>query len=348
MSKSSTLTLPGSQRVSCLTEGQEAWAAAQGQTVAEQADNLQQHHDSLRRFLLNEPRGHGDMFGALVVPPSQSQRAVDFGIVFTQGYLKMCGHGSIGTVTALARMGHLRQGQDDVVLDTPAGLVHAHAQWQDASHGRMNERTNGRTSVEYRWCAQHASSGPYMSFDGAQNTAAQCQVTIRNVPACYLGSTTWRDPVTARLVRVELAYGGNAFALVQASDIGVDLLSDVGAVLDSARLQRLSSVGVELREFVNSEQGVALFHLVSKHRLPILLVEFYEPDPASNDGTQSGRKWDQRSVVVFGQGQVDRSPCGTGTCATMVMLCHQRRLQLGHTHHVCGVVGTVFEGTLVE
>ena len=119
-------------------------------------------------------------------------------------------------------------------------------------------------------------------------------------------------------------------------------------MLDSARLQRLRSVGVELREFLNSKQGVALFHPVSKHRLPVSLVEFYEPDPDSNDGAQSGRGWDQRSVVVFGQGQVDRSPCGTGTCATMAMLHHKGRLQLGHTHRVCGVVGTVFEGTLVE
>lgn len=47
---------------------------------------LQSEHDALRRFLLQEPRGHRDMFGAFVGPPSQENASLaDFGVVFADG-----------------------------------------------------------------------------------------------------------------------------------------------------------------------------------------------------------------------------------------------------------------------
>ena len=63
------------------------------------------HHDGLRRLVLFEPRGHGAMCAAFLVPPSDS--AADTGIVFVEplGVVHMCGHGAIAIATMLVETG---------------------------------------------------------------------------------------------------------------------------------------------------------------------------------------------------------------------------------------------------
>lgn len=76
-----------------------------GETVRERRDWLQEHHDDIRRALLHEPRGHGDMYGAVLTPPED--RTADYGVIFmtNSGYSTMCGHGIIALTTALIETG---------------------------------------------------------------------------------------------------------------------------------------------------------------------------------------------------------------------------------------------------
>lgn len=80
-------------------------AAVPGATMAEKRAYLQERLDHVRRMLLFEPRGHKDMFGAFLLPPCRPE--ADAGVVFMDSgsYLNMCGHGSIGVVTALLETG---------------------------------------------------------------------------------------------------------------------------------------------------------------------------------------------------------------------------------------------------
>ena len=98
-----------------------------GASVADQRACARREHDELRTFLCCEPRGHGATYAAYVVP----SRVADVGVVFCSqvGYDDMCGHGTIGVVTALCESGRLPR--DGVVrLETPAGVVSAEPHWQ--------------------------------------------------------------------------------------------------------------------------------------------------------------------------------------------------------------------------
>ena len=71
----------------------------EGNTMIERKNYLAEHYDHFRQALMFEPRGHHDMFGAVVTEPVNPE--ADFGVIFmdTGEYLNMCGHGTIGTVT---------------------------------------------------------------------------------------------------------------------------------------------------------------------------------------------------------------------------------------------------------
>lgn len=251
-----------------------------GETMEEKRRWLAEHADGLRRFLLYEPRGHADMFGAILTPPTNPETR--FGLVFLDcgGYLTMCGHGTIGAVTALAALGWLDEEEEEVLLDTPAGSVR---------------------------CRVHR--------EGEEVKA----ITFRNVPAFYLGPLKWEGQ------RLEIAYGGNLFALVEAREAGVPLAREA--------LPELVRLGMEIRRWVNANHRFQ--HPATGEPLVVELVEFYEEgDPP-------------RNVVVFGEGQVDRSPCGTGTCAKMAFLHACGRLRVGEEYRHLGILGTEFVGRIV-
>ena len=98
-----------------------------GDTVAPQRACARAEHDGLRTLLCREPRGHQAMYAAYVVP----SRVADVGVIFCSqvGYDDMCGHGTIGVVTALLQGGRLPR-RSEVRLETPAGVVTAQPQWQ--------------------------------------------------------------------------------------------------------------------------------------------------------------------------------------------------------------------------
>ncbi|MFQ5815921.1 MAG: proline racemase family protein, partial [Candidatus Hydrothermarchaeaceae archaeon] len=68
----------------------------QGVTSREQREDLKSRVDWLRQLVVAEPRGHADMFGAIVLDEHKAD--TDLGLIFidNDGYLDMCGHGLIG------------------------------------------------------------------------------------------------------------------------------------------------------------------------------------------------------------------------------------------------------------
>ena len=95
----------------------------EGSTVLEKRRYFREHYDHIRTGLLWEPRGHADMYGAIITPSADA----DFNVFFlhNEGYSTMCGHAIIA-LTKLAIERRMVQ-QDKVTFNVPAGKIHAHA-----------------------------------------------------------------------------------------------------------------------------------------------------------------------------------------------------------------------------
>src|SRR6266540_2488351 len=84
-----------------------------------------EHLDHVRRLLVNEPRGHADMYGCFVTEPED--RGADLGVVFfhNAGYSTACGHGTIALVTWAVESGRVAAiaGDVPVNVDVPSGRL---------------------------------------------------------------------------------------------------------------------------------------------------------------------------------------------------------------------------------
>jgi trans-L-3-hydroxyproline dehydratase len=110
-----------------------------GATILDKRAWLQLHRDDLRQFLMNEPRGHADMYGAYLLPPVTP--AADFGVVFihNEGYSDMCGHGIIALGKVLVEMGYVERTSPvtRIGFDAPAGFIEAHVEWDGTRAGAV-------------------------------------------------------------------------------------------------------------------------------------------------------------------------------------------------------------------
>jgi len=104
----------------------------EGQTVLEKRRYFREHYDHLRRGLMWEPRGHADMYGAVLTPSSDA----DFDVFFlhNEGYSTMCGHAIIA-LTKLAVETNLVD-KTELTINVPAGRILARA---SVANGRVVE-----------------------------------------------------------------------------------------------------------------------------------------------------------------------------------------------------------------
>lgn len=104
--------------------------ALPGDTVREQMRYLEAHGDGLRRLLLSEPYGDPHMSVNLVIPPCHPEAEAGYIIMEAMGYPMYSGSNTICTVTAVLESGRLpmREGSQEVVLESPAGLSRITAQ----------------------------------------------------------------------------------------------------------------------------------------------------------------------------------------------------------------------------
>lgn len=253
---------------------------------------LAAEHDNLRRMLMWEPRGHQDMFGAVLLPPSQPDTQLGVVFMHTGGYLTACIHGTIGVIVAAVESGYIPEGQSNhpLKVETPSGIVLARFQ-------------------------RRAGQG--------------LEVTVRNV-ASYVAESNMEVRHNGHCIRADVVYAGSFFAIVQASDIGLRVES--GCIGD------LIQAGVAIRTAINQEKSFT--HPDEPDLAGVDLVEI--TDEPSNPRAHA------RNVVIFGPGQFDRSPCGTGTCARMTLLHRQGKLRLGQEFIHESILGTLFCGRIVE
>jgi trans-L-3-hydroxyproline dehydratase len=162
-------------------------AELEGATILERRRHMREHFDHVRCALMWEPRGHYDLYGAILTPPVSD--GADLGVLFmhNEGYSTMCGHGVIALVTALIDTGALpaRGRETPVTLDTPAGVVRATA--------HLGE--DGRVS--------------YVSFLNVPSYLHARDVTLR-IPG-------------AGEITTDIVFGGAFYAVLPADRLGLDL-----------------------------------------------------------------------------------------------------------------------------
>ena len=107
-----------------------------GKTMAEKLAYAEQHLAWVPGALLLEPRGHKDLYGAILTDPCAEE--ADIGVVFmdNQGFEPMCGHGLIGVAASVLETGLISADSPETSLtvDTAAGLVRARMHQQEG-HG---------------------------------------------------------------------------------------------------------------------------------------------------------------------------------------------------------------------
>ncbi len=130
-------------------------------------------------------------------------------------------------------------------------------------------------------------------------------------------------------VRADMSYGGAFYALVDAADLGVEILPE-----NATTLTRL---GMEIKRAVDRE--IEVVHPDEPELRGIYGTIISEP-PRTADG-------DGRNITIYAEGAVDRSPCGTGTSAKLACLYADGRISRGQPYVHESVIGTTFTGRVL-
>lgn len=154
---------------------------------------LEAHYDWLRRALMREPRGHKDMYGVFVTPPSGPK--FDAGVIYMHGehWRNMCGHGTIGTTMALVATGAFTSAQSPacIRLETTAGAVTAEVAFNDS---------------RVEWCR------------------------FENVPAYVHAQDVAIDLPEIGQVHADIVFGGHFFGIIKWPDPKICICAENGNV----------------------------------------------------------------------------------------------------------------------
>ena len=261
--------------------------------MPEKKEYLEENLDYLRTAIMLEPRGHNDMFGSVMTQPCCPD--ADFGIIFMDGggYLNMCGHGTIGAMTAAIETGVVPAVEPvtHVVMEAPAGIIR----------------------------------GDVTVVDGKAK-----EVSFLNVPAFLYKEGVEVDLPGVGTVKFDISFGGSFFAIIHASQLGLKI--------EPQNAGKLTELAMKLRDIINEK--IEIQHPTLAHIKTVDLVEIYD-EPTHPEATY-------KNVVIFGQGQVDRSPCGTGTSAKLATLHAKGELKVGEKFVYESILGTLFKGEIVE
>jgi proline racemase len=254
--------------------------------------------DHVRAFLINEPRGHADMYGCFVTPADDDGAA--FGLVFfhKDGFSTACGHGTIAAVTWALESGLVAAAAPvtHLAVDVPSGRLAVEAD-VDAD-GRVGE------------------------------------VRFTNV-ASWVAATGIHVDVVGRWWNVDVSFGGAFYASVRAADGSLAVRAE--------DLDELTAVGRAIKRALDKHRAVR--HPDDDRLSGCYGTIWWEDELPTPDQPEHVR---QRNVTVFADGEVDRSPCGSGTSARLALLHHHGLLRTGELLRHEGIVGTAFNARVLS
>ena len=277
----------GGQPVRLIVDGVPPLA---GRTMASKRESLTRQADYVRRMAVLEPRGHADMCAAMLTEPVTT--GSNAGLLFLQrdGFIALSGHSVVGAATIAIERGLVLASGESLTFDTEAGPVQV------------------RARVQPRGEATRVDS---VVFTGVPSFVLDAGRPLR------LGS---RD------LRVDVAFGGVFYAIVDTEAVGVPL--------DVTRLPDLMRIAMEIRDAVKS--GFA--HPADQQTSALGGVMF--------TGAPNDPEAHLRGVTIFAGGSVDRSPCATGTAALMAVLDAMGLLGASDTFVHESITGSLHRGRI--
>ena len=266
-----------------------------GATMFERMQDLEKNSSWLRNMLLFDPRGSVNAAVNLITPPTRDDADLGMIVMESDYFVPMSGSNLICTVTVALETGMIPQnGRETVVrVDTPAGLVEVVA---DCSDGKCR------------------------------------RITFRNVPSFVMHRDRHVEVPGLGTLRVDVAYGGMIYCIVNTTDVGVALRRDeardlvaLGETIKAAAAEQLPAIHPENPEIHTINQ--------TEFAGPLEIV----------DGVKTSK-----NAVVVSPGRLDRCPCGTGTSARMALLHARGELAIGERFVHKSILDTEFQCRIVE
>lgn len=271
---------------------------------------VRENADHVRRAIVHEPRGHRDMYGAILLPPYTDQADMTVLFMHNEGYSTMCGHGVIAITTGLIEE-NLYPATEQVTTiryEVPAGIVSANAATEQRASGGWSVKGVRFTNVPSYLAAQSLAVRP----DGVDLVG---------------------DAAEYGAIAVDLAYGGAYYGIVNAADLGLRVVPDQA---DALRRAGAAITDVLRRDHTPAHPEDAALGFVYG-----TIISDYDPR-TSPDGLALGAHI--RNATIFADAELDRSPCGSGTSAILAQLHARRQLNVGQEIVNAGITGEHFLG----
>jgi len=280
--------------VSCHAEGEVGdvivggVAPPPGATVWEQSRWIAAD-ETLRNFVLNEPRGGVFRHVNLLVPAKDPRAHMAWIIMEPADTPPMSGSNSLCVSTVLLDSGILpmTEPQTRLVLEAPGGLIEAVAECRDGKVQR---------------------------------------VEVTNVPSFVDRLDAWIEVEGLGSIKVDTAYGGDSFAIVDAHTLGFEIRPD--------EARDMVETGLKITRAANEQLGFV--HHLNPDWAHISFCQIAAPIVHEN-GIATGA-----NAVVIRPGKIDRSPCGTGCSARMAVLHARGQLQMGEAFIGRSIIGSLF------
>lgn len=266
-----------------------------GNTMFEKMNYLRTQSDHLRKILLYEPRGTVAQCVNLVLPACHPDADVGFVIMESEFYVPMSGSNTICTVTALLETGMIpmQEPVTRLTLEAPGGLVGIEATCRD---------------------------GKCLS------------VKFSNVPCFVFGLDQEVNVPGLGKIKVDVAYGGMIYVIVDAQALGYDI--------ERSEARELVEVGEAIKEAAAVQ--IPAVHPLEPGIHTINQTLFAAPLQDTAQGKTA------RNAVVVSPGRLDRSPCGTGTSARLAVMHARGQIGIGERFVHRSILGTEYVGEVAE
>lgn len=249
----------------------------------------------LRNFMLNEPRGGVFRHVNLLLPPVNPAADAAWIIMEPEDTPPMSGSNSMCVATVLLETGILPMTEPETVLtlEAPGGLIRVKAKCRD---GEVH------------------------------------QVSVTNVPSFVASLDATLEIEGIGSLRVDTAYGGDSFVIVNAPDLGFAVTPDEAREIAETGVRIVRAANEQL-DFVHPQNPEWSHHSFCQMAMP-LTVE---------NGVKQGK-----NAVVIMPGKIDRSPCGTGCSARLAVLHARGEIGVGERFTGKSIIGSTFECEIIS
>ena len=269
----------------------DGYPSLSGNTILEKRQDAKENFDFIRKALMLEPRGHADMYGAIITPPETIE--ADFGVIFmhNDGYSTGCGHAVIAITKIFVETGiiEINEPETMIKMDVPSGTITAFAQVKNSK-----------------------------------------VVSIRfiNIPSFVEILDGETDIYEFGNIKYDLAFGGAYYAIVNADDLG----------LNPNNINMVTKIGMLIKNTINNQ--VKIMH-PQEPEMNFLYGTIFTFKPKNKNNHS-------RNICVFANGEIDRSPTGTGVSARAAVHYARNEININETITIESIIGSTFDVSVIE